>query len=1085
MFQMATPSLHPALCEFASDLTSNFSAADVNPAQAEDQLKGPTRRLLEAAGAIIGTPVIARTEALTGGGVRPDLGVSAKGLLAGHVELKAPGKGARPRSFTDPHDREQFRKLSNHPNLLYTDGNEWSLYRHGSLVGKVVRAPGDVRTDGAAAYDETTSGGLELLLRDFIGWNPLVPSSPKALAELLAPLARLLRDHVQVGVAEPESALQRLAGEWREYFFPDATDDQFADAYAQTVTYALLLARVEGEKDIHSHAVETLERRHGLLAQVLRWLSDPAARKEVAAPIDLLERAIGEVDHEEVAKRSRDRDLWLYFYEDFLAAYDPNMRRQSGVYFTPPAVVHAQTTIVEELLREQFGKALGFADDDVTVLDPAAGTGTYLISALGAGVDRTRAAYGDGAVAARVSVMANQFHGFETLIGPYAVSLLRFSERILADRGELPKDGVHVYLTDTIASPYEAPRGLAHAPLFHQKLADEDQRARRIKAEVPILVCIGNPPYFRQVVEPGDEGQERLGKWIRKGDEQGQGGILEDFLRDTPGVHAKNLYNLYVYFWRWALWKVFESEASRGPGIVSFISASSYLRGPGFAGMRRHMREVFDDLWIIDLGGELRGARKSENVFSIQTPVAIAVGVRYGMTRASEPARVRYLRIEGPRQAKYDQLFAIEGLENLSWRDCYDGWTQPLLPEGEGDYFSWPLLTDLFPWQHSGVQYKRTWPIGPDRLTLEARWNALVSSGQEQRRILFRETGDRTISGSYSGLEPRSAAQPRIADLEAADPHPPVIPYAYRTLDRQFALADARVCSRPRPPLWATLSARQLFMTSLLTKELGMGPSASITHLMPDLDHFSARGGKDVIPLWRNSGATEPNVLHGVLERLPSDATPEDLFAYAYAILAAPSYANRFADELEIPGPRLPLTRERSLFERSVDLGRTLIWLQTLGERFVPKGHRVGDIPPGDARCEHAVGETPADYPREHSYDEERQELRVGSGVFAPVSPAVRRYSVSGLDVIGSWLDYRMKEGAGRRSSPLDEIRPEVWPASFTEELLHLLWILEHTVKLQPELDNLLNEIVAGPLWLASELPEPTEAARAAPSGER
>src|SRR5579859_2975572 len=302
-----------AFDEFGATLTANFAVEELNPAQAEDQLKGPTQTLLANVGSALGLRVVARTEALTDLGVRPDVGVSVDGLPVGHVELKAPGKGVRPRDFVG-HDREQFRKLADHPNLFYSDGNEWALYRRGELVGAVVQAEGDVRSDGSAAYLEGSRLQLEALLQDFFRWEPLVPSSPKALAGLLAPLARLLRENVRTALADSSSALSRLADEWRDYFFPEADDAHFADAYAQTVTYALLLARVEGETDLHARAAERLDQRHALLAQVLRVVEQPAARSEVEGPIDLLERVIGAVDPAALAKDPRSDDLWLYFY---------------------------------------------------------------------------------------------------------------------------------------------------------------------------------------------------------------------------------------------------------------------------------------------------------------------------------------------------------------------------------------------------------------------------------------------------------------------------------------------------------------------------------------------------------------------------------------------------------------------------------------------------------------------------------------------------------------------------------------------------------------------------------------------------
>jgi hypothetical protein len=1085
---MAPTEVELALQEFGASLTRNLSHAGVNPAQPEDQLKAPMTALLERAGRALGFDVVTRTEAQSRGGVRPDIGVAVAGVLTGHLELKAPGKGVRPKDFSAGHDREQFRRLSDHPNFVYTDGNQWALYRDGALVGSTVTADGDVRSDGAAAYGPADAVALEILLRDFLGWRPLVPPSPRALAELLAPLTRLLREQVRATAAVPGSALAELASEWRDFFFPDADDAQFADAYAQTLTYALLLARVEGEVDLHARAADRLDRRHGLLAQVLRVLGDPAARAEVAVPIDLLERTIAAVLPDELSRRARDKDLWLYFYEDFLAAYDPALRKQRGVYFTPTPVVQAQVGLVRELLRERFGKELGFADDDVSVLDPAVGTGTYLLAALASGLADVEAAYGAGAVAGRATSMAQRFHGFELGIGPYAVAQLRLSQRILEAEGELPTGGVHVYLTDTLSSPYQAPQGLAHAPLFLRKLADENERARHVKADVPILVCIGNPPYFRQVIDPDESDVERQGGWIRFGDDgEDSEAKLRDFFAADAGVHRKNLYNLYVYFWRWALWKVYESLPGEGRGVVSFITASSYLRGPGFVGMRRFMRETFDELWILDLGGEGRGARKSENVFSIQTPVAIAVGLRRDEAGSATPASVRYARIDGTRESKLSRLEEIRSVGDLSWQDCPDGWEAPFLPVGSGDFHSWPLLTDLFPWQHSGAQFKRTWPIAPDRRTLARRWGALLSGPPEERRELFRETRDRKIDRAYPPLLDGGEPAPALADEPDGADAPPATAYSYRSHDRQFCLLDNRLGDFLRPALWSTVSSRQLFMTSLLSGVLGDGPAAVATHLVPDLHHFRGSfGAKDVIPLWRDAAATDPNVTAGLLDRLGETlgrvVAPEDLFAYAYALLSAPGYVERFAEELEVPGPRLPLTSDRDRFERAVRLGRRLVWLHTYGERFVPAGERAGALPSGRARATVPVPGGEDGYPTGHSYDAGTQTLRVGEGSFAPVAPEVRAYSVSGLDVIGSWLDYRMRDGAGRRSSRLDLVRPVVWPAEFTEELLRLLWIVEATVELRPALDGLLGDVIAGPTIAAADLPVSTDAERKPPA---
>jgi hypothetical protein len=695
--------LTSALESLGQTLTANFTASVAG--QPEDQLKGPIQIFLGRVGTAFSKTVIARTESnIPGLGIRPDLAVQANGLLTGYVELKAPGRGARPSKFKG-REAKQWVKFSALPNLIYSDGNEWALYRTGQLVGKVVRLRGDLTSDGIEAFTFEDLRDLSSLLHDFLVWRPAVPSSPKALAEVLAPLCRLLREDTLAAVSKPGTALSILGGEWRMYLFPDADDFQFADAYAQTLTYALLLARFEGVTDLHSHVADALDRGHGLLAQVLRVLAQPEARKEIEVPIALLERSIEAVDPAALSKRG---DPWLYFYEDFLAAYDEKLRKNRGVFYTPAQVVEAQVKLVGQLLEEDFDKPLAFVDDDVVFLDPAVGTGTYPLAALEFGLDKVGDYYGAGAKGQRAAIAGRNFHAFEILVGPYAVAHLRLSQRVLQSGGSLPKDGIHVYLADTLESPFSAPAGQLTLDLLHRRLSEESKRARDVKANTSVLVCMGNPPYYRQTIGSDEVGVERQGGWVRFGDD-GSGGILEDFLRPVResghGVHIKNLYNLYVYFWRWALWKVLDSTASAG--IVSFITAASYLRGPGFTGMRQVMRETFDELWIIDLEGDNAGPRKTENVFVIQTAVAIAIGVRYGPPQPDTPARVRYIKITGTRSEKLAKLHDLQRFEDVEWQDCFSDWTKPLLPESSGDYFDWPLLGDIFPWQYSGVQLKR------------------------------------------------------------------------------------------------------------------------------------------------------------------------------------------------------------------------------------------------------------------------------------------------------------------------------------------------------------------------------------------
>ena len=666
----------------------------------------------------------------------------------------------------------------------------------------------------------------------------------------------------------------------------------------------------------------------------------------------------------------------------------------------------------------------------------------------------------------------------------------------------MPPDGTHVYLTDTLESPNTSPPAL---PFYLKPIAEQHARALKVKAHVPVIVCLGNPPYDRhKAADPNN--LARTGGWVRYGDplpvdskttakndpgkqrrgripdaktiarsvmnaREQQSILYEAFLKPAidagHGGDLKNAYNLYVYFWRWALWKVFEYTSSTGPGVVSYISAASYLDGDAFCGMREHMRRLCDEIWILDLGGEGRGTRKSQNVFAIQTPVAIAVAARYGKGDPETPAKVRYARIEGTRDEKLKELNAVTGFGSLRWENCPDDWHAPFRPAGKGEYFDWPLLTDLLPWQHSGVQLKRTWPIAPNKDTLEKRWRALLSA--KDRSVAFHGTGDREIAGTYRVvLTPKADFRP-IGKLPTNSPVPPIVWYAYRSFDRQFLIADGRLMSRPRPELWAAHSQRQVYLATLLNHPLGHGPALTATAEIPDLHYFRGSiGAKEVLPLYRDGEEKKPNLLPCWLNLLAKGygrkVTPEDFLAYVYGLLAQPAFTQRFADELATRELRVPITSDAALFAQVRDIGAKLLWLHTYGQRYVPKRRHRGQVPKGKARCTNPVPGAAANYPERYEYNQATKTLHVGSGRFAPVALQVYNFEVSGLKVVQSWLGYRMKNPKGKKSSPLDNIRPEKWTGDFTTELLELLWVLEATIAEYPAQAKLLAAVLKKPM---------------------
>ncbi len=686
-------------------------------------------------------------------------------------------------------------------------------------------------------------------------------------------------------------------------------------------------------------------------------------------------------------------------------------------------------------------------------------------------------------------------YGFEILVGPYAVAHLRLTQALEGSGAEI-KDWLKVYLADTLESPNVTPAG--GLTLTYRALTQEHEAARKVKTGGDILVCLGNPPYDReQRTEERD--QRRKGGWVRHGDQieggakqeaQGERPIFEDFLEPArkadKGLYLQVIFNDYVYFWRWALWRLFEQQTCGG--IVNFITASSYLSGPGFCGMREVMRRTFDALWILDLGGDNLGARKTPNVFAIQIPVTIAIGIRGKAPKPKTPAKVWYAKVEAPtRDAKLNLLAGIESFASVNWKACSDEWQAPFLPKGKGAYFDWPKITALFPYHTAGAGavFYRTWPIGETEKVLAARWEKLCEAPANERKLLFKESRDRKIMHVVNNPDLPGYGQPAIHDVKPSTPMPQCIRYGFRTLDRQFAYFDFRLGDYIRPTLYKLAGPNQIFLVAPNSLVPSVGPCIVVSECISDQHFFRGSfGGRDVIPLYRDAAGTQPNVTTGILEKLGhaygAKPSAEDLAAYVYALLGGQSYTKRFWNELETPGPRVPLTNDGDTFCEVAKLGRRLIWLHTYAERFRGKGQGE-EVSQGAARIIKGLSSNPAHYPDHYAYDEKVHEIVLGSGRFGPVKPDVWQFEVSGLKVVQSWLGYRMKKRAGKKSSPLDDIRPERWTPKMSDELLELLWVLEATLAMEPQLAAALDKVVSGPCIAVSDLPTSAEAERKAP----
>lgn len=714
-----------------------------NPAIAgspEDQLRSPLEAFIKDVATVAGQAVdLVGETTLSELRIRPDYAVSSNKVLVGFIELKAPGKGADPRRFSDPHDKAQWARLKALPNLLYTDGNSFSLWRDGQLVGSVMRFDRDIAEAGAQAV---APDALFPLLVDFLTWGPTSPPNAKRLADVAARLCRLLRDEVTEQIEQGNEHLALLQNDWRNLLFPNASVEQFADGYAQAVTFGLLIARafdVDVKNGVDLAALR-LKKSNSLIGAALGLLTESQeTQRALATSLGALTRVLGEVDWHRI---SRDKpEAWLYFYEEFLEIYDNKLRKLTGSYYTPPEVVEALVRLVDEALRGPlFHRAGGLASADVTIADPAVGTGTFLLGVLRQIATNVRADQGDGAVGGAILAACKRMFGFELQFGPFAVAQLRLLAelRSLLPAGATPPT-VNLYVTNTLDNPFVEDEQL---PQIVEPVAKSRRDANRVKRGQPITVVIGNPPY--------KEKAEGRGGWI----EMGAGRELTaplDRWKAPPswgvGAHGKHLKNLYVYFWRWATLKVFGSGqyAATGvpdrdeEGLICFITVAGFLNGPGFEKMRDDLRRTCTAIWIVDCSPEGHQPEVATRIFQgVQQPVCIVLAARKLQTSNQTPAAVKYTAL--PKSKRGEKFAALSklSLDGAEWEDCSDEWRAPFLPAARGLWGELPRLRDLFDYNGSGVMPGRTWVIAPDVESLERRWSKLVAERDPKKKeVLF------------------------------------------------------------------------------------------------------------------------------------------------------------------------------------------------------------------------------------------------------------------------------------------------------------------------------------------------------------
>ena len=542
---------------------------------------------------------------------RPDF-IAMEGLLPlGYIEAEAHGRDL---DALTGHAREQnARFIENLDNFILTNFVEFRLYRDGQLreTANITDAPED----------------LEALLERFLNAGHVQIASPEALARYLARRTRELQTQIAITLTDEASNIHAMFLAFKETLISTLTPDDFADMYAQTLAYGLFAARctLPNATNFSRHtAVQALPRSNPFLVQLFYHVASPTLETNVTYILDdiasLLQNVPTEMLRTAFAAKNHLEDPVIHFYETFLAEYDPQRRVDRGVYYTPPQVISYIVRSVDSLLKTELNRPDGLADDGTLILDPATGTGGFLLTVLDHIRESVTETYGIGEWVQYINAqLVKRIFGFELLVAPYTIAHLKLS-LFLQAQGWRADERLRIYLTNTLEHPEEMQPSLP----FAEFISDEANAALSVKRDEPLLVILGNPPYPSDSANPSREGRRLtfIGELIENY-KQIDGQPLDE-------TTSKALQSDYVKFIRWAQWRIDKN----GEGVIGYIVNNSFLDGTTVRGMRQSLSDSFNTIYLLNLHGSNRRTeavpdrKKDENVFDISQGVCILLCVK-------------------------------------------------------------------------------------------------------------------------------------------------------------------------------------------------------------------------------------------------------------------------------------------------------------------------------------------------------------------------------------------------------------------------------------------------------------------------
>jgi len=974
----------------------------------------------------------------------PDFRIwDGKNHITGYIEAKDPSVT----NLDYIEGTEQLKRyVATFPNVILTNFYEFRLYRNGQRMAQLMIGRPVIAQKLQMAPPLENIEKFQELFDLFFSFSLPKVQTARSLAIELAKRTRFLRDEViSVEMEENGSKGHKqiigFYGAFKKYLIGTLTEKQFADLYAQTITYGLFAARTRADGEFNRKlAFDYIPHTIGILRDVFSFISIEEPPKSLQIIVDDIAEILNAADVNtilhEYHRTGKGRDPIIHFYETFLATYDPQIRERRGVYYTPEPVVSYIVRSIHSIIKSHFNLADGLASEEVKLLDPAAGTLTFPAEAIRLAADEFKNKYGEGGLHRwiRKHILAN-FHSFELMMAPYAIGHLKIGF-IFDELGYKMADDERfkLYLTNTLEME-EIDQvfipGLS-------SLSEESHLAGKVKKEQPVLVVLGNPPYSGI--------SANINKWTERLLKEDIDGTQSYYKVDGQPLGEKNpkwLQDDYVKFLRFAQWKIQTS----GYGIVGMITNHSYLDNPTFRGMRQSLMKTFDEIYILDLhGNSLKkettpDGGKDENVFDIRQGVAITLFIKNKKAKAPE---VFHLGQYGLREEKYAWLdntdFSRENYIKIEPQSPYY-FLVKRDTEKIKQYLKWLKINEIFSVNSVGIVTSRdNFVIGFNERELKNRILQLQNPSQPDEIIL--QAFDLKEKSNWKIKECRQYLE-KISDVNTY-----IKKILYRPFDKRYIFYHKSLVERTRLEVMrhmleentAILACRQissknwmhvLVSENIVDDSLVSNRTKERTYIYP-LYLYPDKNKKH---LFSDQAEKEPNIPEALFEKLESvygqKPSPEDILYYIYGVFYSNIYRETYGEFLKIDFPRVPFAADCEIFKTMGKFGKQLVGLHLLKSLAL------------DSPIAKYQGSGTNDRIEKVTYKEDDQRIYINNDkYFEGIAPNVWNYYIGGYQVLQKYLK-------DRKNRNMDD----------APRYCRIVTALSKTIEIQKQIDEIYPEV--------------------------